>query len=161
MPAGRPTLYTKDLSDAICARLAKGESMRSISRDADMPVTTTLFRWLRENPEFKQQYETAKEESADCLAEELVEIADDGRNDWIETNDPDNPGYKYNGEHVQRSRLRVDARKWIASKLKPKKYGEKISQEHIINGELKTTVDASKLSTGALKELLAAREQKD
>ena len=70
----------------------------------------------------------SNEAQADALAEETLEIADDGKNDWMLDNDPDNPGYKLNGEHVQRSRLRVDARKWFASKVAPKKYGEKVEQ---------------------------------
>jgi hypothetical protein len=64
-----------------------------------------------------------------ALAEETLDIADDGRNDWMERNDPKNQGYEFNGEHVQRSRLRVDARKWFAAKVAPKKYGEKVQQE--------------------------------
>ena len=103
-----------------------GESMRSVSRDDSMPAMSTLFKWLRENQEFSQQYTKAKEESADALFEELIEIADDGTNDWMQKNGEGNEGWQLNGEHVQRSRIRVDVRKWALSKLKPKKYGEKI-----------------------------------
>jgi hypothetical protein len=95
-----------------------------------MPDMSTVFLWIQRHTEFSHQYARAKEEAADALAEEILDIADDGANDWIETNDPDNPGYKANGEHIQRSRLRVDTRKWYASKLKPKKYGEKIDVDH-------------------------------
>jgi len=59
------------------------------------------------------------------MADEVMEIADDGTNDWIESNDPDNPGYRFNGEHYQRSRLRVDTRKWMLAKALPKIYGDK------------------------------------
>lgn len=122
------TTYTNDKADAICERLAMGESMRSICRDESMPAMSTVFKWLRENEEFSQQYARAKEESADALFEDLLEIADDGSNDWMERNNADgsNGGWAVNGEHIQRSRLRIDARKWAMSKLKPKKYGEKI-----------------------------------
>jgi|SRR5690606_7101363 len=126
---GRPSLYTPELADTICERLAGGESMRSISRDDDMPAMSTLFKWLREIESFSEQYARAKEECADMYAEDVIEIADNATNDWMENNDPDNPGFKLNGEHIQRSRVRIDARKWIAGKLKPKKYGEKVSQE--------------------------------
>lgn len=64
------------------------------------------------------------------MVDDMLDIADDARNDYMAANDPDNPGYKLNGEHINRSRLRVDARKWIAAKLKPKKYGEKVEHEH-------------------------------
>ncbi len=125
-PGGRPTDYTKDLADVICARLTEGESMRKISRDDAMPASATMFRWLREKTEFKEQYDIAKAECADMYAEEIIEIADDAANDYTKT---DEDGLKLNAENIQRARLKVDARKWVASKLKPKKYGDKIAQE--------------------------------
>jgi hypothetical protein len=126
MPAGRPSIYTQDLADLICEELADGKSLRTVCKADEMPDKRTIFRWLRTNEEFRHQYEKAKAESADCFAEEIIEIADDGINDYVEREG----GYVYNGEHVQRSRLRVDARKWIASKLKPKKYGDRMTAEH-------------------------------
>jgi hypothetical protein len=125
-PPGRPSDYTPDLADVICERLSAGESLRTVCKADDMPDARTVFRWLRLHEEFRQQYARAKEEAADALVEEIADIADEGSNDWMEVHDPDNPGWKFNGEHFQRSRLRVDARKWIASKLKPKKYGDKL-----------------------------------
>jgi len=74
---------------------------------------------MRLYPEFLQRYEQAKEESADALADEMLDIADDSERDYTEEG-------RVNTEHVQRARLRVDTRKWIASKLKPKKYGDKL-----------------------------------
>jgi len=130
MPAGRPSDYTQEKADTICAELADGKSLRTICRSDDMPSVKTVFNWMRTRPEFLQQYTRAKEESADALSDEMVEIADDAANDWMATNDPDNPGYKINGEHVQRSRLRIETRKWLASKLKPKKYGDKLDLAH-------------------------------
>jgi hypothetical protein len=129
MPAGRPSDYTPQLAIAICARLADGESLRSVCRDEAMPDKASVFRWLREHADFCDQYARAKEESADTHADEILDIADEGSNDWMQRNDPENPGWVANGEAIQRSRLRVDTRKWIASKLKPKKYGEKVSTE--------------------------------
>lgn len=82
---------------------------------------------MRQQPEFLKQYARAKEESADALADEMLDIADDARNDWMARNHgEDDPGWIVNGEHIQRSRVRIDTRKWLASKLKPKRYGEKI-----------------------------------
>jgi hypothetical protein len=131
---GRPSLYSQELADKICEQVVLGYSMRTICKDESMPCIATVFSWFRTKPEFLAQYDKAKENQADTLAEDILDIADNGDNDWMEKNDPDNKGYAYNGEHVQRSRLRVDARKWIASKLKPKKYGERITQD--INGKL-------------------------
>ena len=93
-----------------------------------MPDKSTVFRWLRINKEFRDQYEIAKQESADAMAEEVLDIADDGTNDWIEKLDKDGAviGEVLNSEHVQRSRLRIDTRKFLMAKMKPKKYGEKV-----------------------------------
>lgn len=123
---GAPSIYTQELADAICDLLASGMSMRSVAKKEGMPSCQTMFKWIREKPEFAEQYARAKQECADALVEEMQDIADDASNDWMEREDPKNPGYDFNGEHVQRSRLRIDTRKWIASKLKPKKYGEKL-----------------------------------
>lgn len=136
-PMGRPTSYTQELADLICAELAEGKSMRTVCKADDMPSMSTVFKWLRERPEFSQQYTKAKEESADALVEEMLDIADDGTNDWMEVHDKDGEaaGYKINGEAVQRSRLRVETRKWIAAKLKPKKYSEKVDVNHGVQPE--------------------------
>lgn len=131
---GRPTDYTMELADSICERLANGESMRSVCRDESTPAMTTIFRWLREKEDFKQQYAIATEERAEAFVEDMVDIADNATNDWMKSNGEGNEGYKLNGESIQRSKLRVDTRKWAASKMKPKKYGDKIQQE-IIPGE--------------------------
>lgn len=130
MPAGRPSDYSQETADYICGQLALGRSMRRVCEDDGVPVISTVFRWLRQYPEFRQQYDTAKAECADYLADEIVEIADDGTNDYVTKKNKDGSEYEaVNSEHIQRSRLRVDARKWVAAKLKPKKYGDKVSQE--------------------------------
>lgn len=124
---GRPSKYTKELADAICERLAMGESMRTVCIEETMPAMSTIFKWLRENDQFSEQYARAKQESADAMAEEILDIADNGTNDW-ETIELEN-GYEkevINHEVLARSRLRVDTRKWLMSKMKPKKYGDKI-----------------------------------
>ena len=123
---GRPTIYSEELANKICSEIADGRSLRSICFEEDMPCKSAVFNWISANKEFKEKYERACMERAEWLAEDLLEIADDGKNDWMQTNDPDNPGYRANGEHINRSRLRVDTRKWIASKMYPKKYGDKV-----------------------------------
>ena len=132
MAGGRPSEFTQEKADIICARLAMGESLRSVCKSDDMPSAQTIFNWMRSYPQFLEQYARAKEESADAMAEEILDIADDGSNDWMEQLDKDGEciGYKLNGEHVQRSRLRVDTRKFLMAKMKPKKYGEKVMNEH-------------------------------
>jgi transposase-like protein len=135
MPAGRPTTYTSELTDNICERLAAGESMRSVSRDEDMPAMSTLFKWLREHKEFSEQYAKAKEESADALVEDMLDIADNQvEQPLIVDGQPVKADGKTvmikDGPSVQHARLRVDTRKWAASKLKPKKYGDKLDLNH-------------------------------
>jgi hypothetical protein len=123
---GRPSAFTKKMADILCGELAQGYSLRTVCKAANRPAPSTFFRWLRAVPGFRKQYEEAKQESADAMAEEILDISDDGQNDWMESNAKDNVGWKVNGEHIQRSRLRVDARKWLAAKMKPKKYGEQM-----------------------------------
>jgi len=132
MAGGRPTLFTKDLADQICERLADGESMRSIARDDSMPSCSSIFKWIRENIEFSQQYDRAKVESADALVEDMLDIADneagqplliDGKPLMID----EKPVMTKDGPSVAHARLRVDTRKWAASKLKPKKYGDSLA----------------------------------
>lgn len=125
---GRPSSFTQEVADCICERIADGESLRQICRADDMPNKATVFRWLASNTLFRNQYAHAREAQAETFADEINDIADDGTNDWMEKNDKDGKslGYVLNGEAVQRSRLRVDTRKWLASKLYPKKYGDKI-----------------------------------
>lgn len=130
-PVGRPSDYADYVADIICARLTDGESLRSICRDQDMPNVVTVFRWMRIRPEFGKQYAHAIQNRVETHVEEIIEIADDGTNDFVEKTREDGSTYIVaDHEHIQRSRLRVDTRKWIASKLKPRKYGEKIVQEH-------------------------------
>lgn len=128
---GRPSDYSAKIVDLICERIADGQSVREIGRDDNFPAASTIFRWLSEHKEFQEQYARAKEAQAEHLAEEILDIADDASNDWIERNDTDGKflGWKENGDAIQRSRLRVDSRKWLLSKLLPKKYGEKVTQE--------------------------------
>lgn len=125
-PGGRPSTFTQQVADAICARIAIGEPVRHICLTEGMPEERTFYRWLLKSEEFRQQYAHAKEAQAERFAEELIEIADDASNDWMERLDKDAVpiGWMLNADHVQRSRLRVDARKWLMGKMKPKKYGD-------------------------------------
>jgi hypothetical protein len=128
---GRPSIFTAELAAAICARLEAGESLRSICRDDAMPARDTVYRWVAENNAFSDQYVKARDIGLDSMAEETLEIADDGSNDWMEKKNADGSTYEtVNSEHIQRSRLRVDARKWYLSKLAPKRYGDSARVEH-------------------------------
>ncbi len=155
---GRPSLYTEALAAKICRRLAEGEPLRSICRDKAMPNKATVLRWLADkaNADFRDQYVHAREMQADALFDEALEIADDASGDWS----TDKDGKKtLDHEHVQRSRLRVDTRKWAAGKLAPKRYGDKLQHTGEGGGPIRTEVDLTGIPTDVLRELrkLAAR----
>jgi hypothetical protein len=88
---------------------------------------------------FAERYARARDAGLDEIADQVLDIADDGQNDWMESNDPDNPGYRFNGEAAQRSRIRFDARRWYLSKLAPKRYGDKTAVEHSGNVSINAT----------------------
>lgn len=122
---GRQSEYTQEVADLICERIAQGESLRAILKDDEtLPASSTVFKWLNEQEGFSEQYARAREAQADVLFDEILSIADDGRNDSY-VDDDGNP--RTDHDVIARSKLRVDARKWMAGKLRPKKYGEKLA----------------------------------
>lgn len=126
---GRPSIFTQELVDKICNRISLGESTRKILKDKDMPSSATFYKWLtdKDKKDFLEQYETSCNIRAELMFEELNEIADDGTNDFMEvTSDNGEVREQLRPEHIQRSRLRVDTRKWYLSKVLPKKYGDKM-----------------------------------
>ncbi len=120
------TEFSQDVFDRICERISDGESLRTICADEDMPNKATVFRWLANDQALSDQYARARQAQADAIFDEILDIADSAVNDWMEVNGQDDEGYRVNGEHIQRSRLRIDARKWMAGKLRPKVYGDKL-----------------------------------
>ena len=108
---GRPTLYTQEIADHICQKLAEGMSLRAICRSKGMPNEATVRQWAVDDREgFYSQYTRSRDIGLDCMADEVHEIAD-GDGD------------------VARDRLRFDSRRWYLSKLAPKRYGDKLQQE--------------------------------
>jgi len=89
-----------------------------------MPRKATVFRWLGQFEQFRDQYTRAREVQADALFDDVLSIADNSKNDWMEANGKDDAGWMLNGDNIRRSQLRIDARKWMAGKLRPKKYGD-------------------------------------
>ncbi|WP_045365369.1 hypothetical protein [Mycoavidus cysteinexigens] len=121
----RPSKYTIALATKICERLMVGQSLRSICAQKEMPYQATVYRWLTQSESFRDQYARAREVQADTLADEILDIADDSTRD-IKIDEQGNERTQH--EAVQRSKLRVDARKWLAGQLAPKKYGDRIQQ---------------------------------
>ena len=115
---GRPTNYSEDLANKICVEMVSGSSLRSICRQENMPVLASVFRWIRDITEFREQYILAMEQRTFALGEELLDIADDSVSE-VNNADP-----KASGAVAQSMKLRVETRKWIMSKMQPKKYGD-------------------------------------
>lgn len=127
MAGGRPTLFSQELADSICERIATSEdSLHKICTDENMPHRLTVNRWLKENKEFCNQYARAKEEQMDYMAQRILEISDDSSQDTTTIVKNDQIIEIENKEWVNRSKLKVDTRKWLMGKLAPKKYGEKV-----------------------------------
>lgn len=143
---GRPSKFTQALAAEICGRISEGQSLRAICRDEKMPAASTVFLWLSQNEAFSEQYARARDAQADALFDEILEIADDARNDWMARNGEDAAGWAVNGEHIQRSRLRVDSRKWMAARLAPKKYGERVDLNHSGDVGVTTVFSATPLT---------------
>lgn len=124
---GRPSIYSTALAAQLCSRIAEGESLRSICRDDAMPSIAVVFEWLAQKPDFAEQYTRAREEQADVHADAIVAIADETP-DVEEVLDKHGNvvDIKLHSAYVQWQKNRIDARKWVASKLKPKKYGDRV-----------------------------------
>ncbi len=127
MGAGAPSKYTEEIANEICDRIStSNRGLAFICRDLGV-APSSVFKWLREHKEFSESYARAREAQADFLAEEMLEIADHNDADTVVVYGADGkPKEVEDKEWTNRSRLRVDTRKWIASKLRPKKYGDKI-----------------------------------
>lgn len=126
---GRPTVFSEELVDAICLRIASGESLRNICKDDKFPAMSTVLLWVSDGKHlnFSEQYNQACSVRAEVLFEESLEIADDTSKDYVTKENSDGSEYEViNTEHIQRSRLRVDTRKWYLSKVLPKKFGDKL-----------------------------------
>lgn len=105
------TTYTPDLAAKFCAAIADGKTIRTVCKQTGMPSKASVFRWLREYPEFAKMYEMATDERADTLIDEIVDIADNCKTD---------------ADSIRKAKLRIHARVEQAQKMKPKKYGVKL-----------------------------------
>lgn len=120
------TTYSEEIALIICDRLADGESLKAICEDDDMPARSTVFKWLAENKQFSDMYARAREEQADAIFDEIIAIADTPMIGEKTKTGKDGNVEVQTGDMIEHRRLQVDARKWMAGKLRPKKYGEKL-----------------------------------
>ena len=113
--------FDQQIADAVCERLAAGESLRKAC-EAEGLTAQTMLRWIEADTALAEQYAQARARGYALLADELVAIADDGLNDTYQTEN----GEAVNHDVIARSRLRVDTRKWMLAKMLPKLYGDKL-----------------------------------
>ena len=144
-PVGAPTTFNEHIASVICIRIAEGESLRKILRDQGMPAQSTVYEWLLRHPEFAEQYTRAREEQADSLADEIIDIADE-QPEVVAVTDKKTGAlieHKLDGAFLQWQKNRIEARKWTAMKLKPKKYGDRVAVEGVEGGAAIKTEDAN------------------
>lgn len=133
---GRPTTYSQAKADAICERLANGLSLRAICRNKAMPSKTTVFKWLGQNSQFVDQYARAREAQADLLVDEMVELADTPKIGTRTKRTTDGKIEVVTVDMIEHRRLQIETRKWVAARMRPKKYGDKVEVDQ------KTTLEA-------------------
>ena len=137
---GRKSEYKKEMHQLICSLIADGHSLHQIAgtlqNEIKIPERHTVVKWLNKYADFAADYARADQERTEKLTDEIITIADDDSRDY----EVDEQGrMQSRPERVRRDQLRIDSRKWIASKLLPKKYGDKTTIEH--TGEIATTVN--------------------
>ena len=126
---GARSTYTDELANEIIERLSEGEPLRQICRDPHMPSWMSVYRWMDANADFALRIARARELGEDAIAQECFDIADNAANDYMERSDNNGgTGWQLNGEHIQRSKLRIETRLKLLAKWNPKKYGEKVTQ---------------------------------
>ena len=127
LPTGRPSSYTDETADTICIRLSMGESLRRICMDKDMPSQQTVYSWIYKNPAFLEKYTRAREEQAETHFDILTDIADETPETVpVFDREGNQIDVKLDSAYIAWQKQRIDARKWAAMKLKPKKYGDKV-----------------------------------
>ena len=147
---GRPTLYSLEIALEICDRIADGESLVKICSDPKMPKKTAVYEWLLRHKEFAEIYARAREDQADTLADEIHAISDELPQQIVD----DKGKTRYDSAYVQWQKNRVDARKWVAAKLKPKKYSDRIA--HVGDNES----DAININVNIFDEMIKNLELK-
>jgi len=139
---GRPTKFNQQTADLICMMLSEGMSLRQILK-ADtvgaLPAQSTVYEWLIRHPLFAEQYARAREEQADTNADEILDIADEMPPEYT-----DKEGRtSLDATYINWQKNRIEARKWTAAKLRPKKYGDRVALEGVEGGAAIKTEDTN------------------
>ena len=162
MPAGRPIdPVPQNVADEVTDWISEGKTLREYCRQPEKPSYGTIYNWVNKDEEFAERFARAREQGEEIIAQECLAIADDGTNDYMEQQhgDDEESSWRFNGEHVQRSKLRVDTRLKLLAKWNPKKYGDKIQNEH--SGEIRTIVVEPDQKPDANRPALKPEFEKD
>jgi hypothetical protein len=153
---GRPTIYTADIADRILNELSDGRTLAAVCGDPGMPAPATVRLWAVENREgFAPRYQTAREFGCDTLADQMLDIADDSRGDWIVRRKPDGTTeYVVNLENIRRCRLRIRARIWLLSRMLPTIHGGRPDRHarHETGGDLAALMEEIESRNGNLRK---------
>lgn len=144
-------MYNEEIGAYICGELVEGRSLKEICAEEGMPSRMTVYNWILRNEKFKEAYTLARMDQADTLADEIISIADDKSNDTITNPETGEP--MQNKEWINRSRLRIDARKWIAAKMKPKKYGDMVYHRGDSNEPISVEINMGQAAIEATKAI--------
>ena len=156
---GRPSIFTQQIADSICIRISGGESLKSITADDDMPDRATIYRWLAVDSFFCDMYTRAREDQADTLADEILSIADESPEiEQIKDKHGNIVDLKIDSGYVAYQKQRIEARKWTAMKLKPKKYGDRLVHAGDSENPLEIQNDAMTILAAAVKNLELKRQ---
>lgn len=127
--------------------IERGQSLRDAVKG--LMSKGTFYQIVDSNEEYKNQYARACEERENSIFEDILVISDDSSAD---TYTDDDGNEHTNNEAIQRSRLRIDARKWMLSKMRPKKYGDKVELDN--KGEIAVKVSMSKEEAKEISQML-------
>lgn len=145
-----------DIINSICKEIEEGRALRTVLKDEGMPDSKTLYDWIDKDERMLQQYARATELRAEKMAEEILEIADDQEDDvYI-----DDEGKEFvNHNVINRARLRVDSRKWLMSKMFPKKYGDKVQQDVNMKASIEKSYSDEELE-GKINDIITANTKR-
>lgn len=137
------SIYTAELATEICKRIVAGQHVLSFKHDPTMPDPQTFYHWVDIYPDFAAAVAAAREKSADALVDQAMQIADDSSQDTITIQTHSGEYQRVNREWVDRSKVRVGMRQWLAGKFNAKKYGDKTQVEQTITIELGSRLDSA------------------
>jgi hypothetical protein len=155
---GRPSTYNPETAEKMCELLSEGVPLREICRMEGMPYWRAVYRWMAQDEALSAHIARARDVGYDAMAEECLDIADNADNDWVERSGDKGVGWTLNGEHIQRSKLRIETRLKLLAKWNPKKYGDRQILAGDSEAPLEVQNDAMTILAAAVKNLELRRQ---